>query len=339
MSRKTKISLITAALLVLIGIIIFGGVMIMLNWDFKNLSTTKYVTNEYIISEEFTDIAIDTDTADIELIPYDDELCKIVCFEEKNALHSVYVENGTLCIKVKNNVKWYMRIGINFKTPKISVYLPEKEYRALNVSESTGDIDIPSDFSFKSVEISASTGNISSECKVSDTVKIKLSTGDIKLSGAEAKSIEMSATTGDVTATSITADNISVATSTGAITMERVSCTGNIKFTVSTGKAKISDTTCASLYTKGTTGKVTFKNVIANGSISVERSTGDVSFDACDGAEIFVKTSTGDVTGSFLSDKIFSTNSDTGRIRVPSSASGGRCEVKTDTGNIIIQID
>ena len=50
---------------VLIGCIIFAGVMTMLRWDFSKLSTVKYETNSHEISETFHAISIKTDTADI----------------------------------------------------------------------------------------------------------------------------------------------------------------------------------------------------------------------------------------------------------------------------------
>ena len=80
------------------------------------------------------------------------------------------------------------------------------------------------------------------------------------------------------------------------------------------------------------------KNVIAGEGFSIERSTGDVGFDACDAAAISVKTETDDVTGSLLSSKIFITRTDTGKVDVPTTVSGGVCEIPTDTGHIRISI-
>lgn len=80
------------------------------------------------------------------------------------------------------------------------------------------------------------------------------------------------------------------------------------------------------------------KNVIATEKFSIERSTGDVTFDGADAAEIFVKTDTGDVKGSLLTDKVFITETDTGRVDVPKTTIGGRCEITTDTGDISIEI-
>ena len=95
---------------------------------------------------------------------------------------------------------------------------------------------------------------------------------------------------------------------------------------------------CKNLITRGNTGDVSLENVIATEMFSIERSTGDVRFTDCDAAEICVKTDTGDVTGSFLSDKIFITNTDTGSVNVPKTVIGGKCEITTDTGDIKITI-
>ena len=49
-------------------------------------------------------------------------------------------------------------------------------------------------------------------------------------------------------------------------------------------------------------------------------------------------TDTGEVKGTLRSEKIFFTESDTGKISVPKSVTGGRCEITTDTGDIEIEI-
>ncbi len=56
------------------------------------------------------------------------------------------------------------------------------------------------------------------------------------------------------------------------------------------------------------------------------------------GKELFIKTSTGDVEGSLLADKVFIVNTDTGEVDVPKTTSGGKCEIKTDTGDVEINI-
>ena len=57
------------------------------------------------------------------------------------------------------------------------------------------------------------------------------------------------------------------------------------------------------------------------------------------GVHIMVKTSTGNVKGTLLSDKIFVTDTSTGRVSVPKTTSGGKCEITTSTGDIEIELE
>ena len=109
-------------------------------------------------------------------------------------------------------------------------------------------------------------------------------------------------------------------------------------FRVSTGRVKLVGLACGNLSTDGSTGDVTLKDTVASGAFRIERSTGDVKFDNADAGEINVKTSTGDVTGTLRSEKIFFAESDTGKISVPKSITGGKCEITTETGDIDIEI-
>ena len=128
-------------------------------------------------------------------------------------------------------------------------------------------------------------------------------------------------------------------TSTGRITAKTIVCEGDIKVTVNTGDVKILDSVCKSLFTEGDSGDLFAENLIAKERFVIERDTGDVTLEKCDAAEIYIDTSTGDVWGVLLSDKTFFVETDTGEIEIPRGTSGGRCEIKTGTGDIEIEIE
>ena len=88
MSKATKIWLIVAAALVLLGVIVLGGAFALVKGDIFKLTTHKYETNIYEITEAFDSISINTDTADIVFVSTDEENCKIVCYEEEKMKHS-----------------------------------------------------------------------------------------------------------------------------------------------------------------------------------------------------------------------------------------------------------
>ena len=73
--------------------------------------------------------------------------------------------------------------------------------------------------------------------------------------------------------------------------------------------------------------------------MNIDTDTGDVKLDACDANSIDIETDTGDVMGSLITPKIFDTDTDTGRVSVPQSSEGGFCKIRTDTGDINIEIE
>jgi len=319
MKNGTKTWLITAALLIFIGCLLFTGIMTALKWDFTELSTVNYVTNTYDISEEFDGIYMNTDTAHIELILSDSGECSVECYEDEDARHSVTVKDNALSIELteRNSVSGY--IGINFDSPKITVYLPKEKYETLFIDEATGDIEIPNDFIFKNADISLSTGDVYFSASASDEVKIKTNTGNIY-------------------AEKISAGALDLTVSTGKVSVSSVTCKGDASVSVSTGKTDLTDITCKSVISSGSTGSISMDNVIAEEKFSIERSTGDVIFENCDAANVYIKTNTGDVSGTLLSDKIFIADTGTGSINVPKTTSGGKCEITTSTGDIDISI-
>ncbi len=312
--------LIAATVLVVIGALLFVGVMMVCNWDFTRLSTVKYETTDFEADQNFSKISINTDTADIVFLPSADNICRVFCYEQENRKHSVSIENDTLTVNLIDGRKWYEYIGISFGTPKITVYLSKGQYYALSVQESTGDIEIPVDLKFENIDIQTSTGNVTNLAYASGSVNIKTSTGDICVKNANVENMDLSV-------------------STGRITAENIACKGNVKITVSTGKTNLSDITCKNIFSEGNTGSLSLKNVVATDFLSVERTTGDIKFDGCDAGKIHVKTDTGAVTGSFLTGKVFVTHTDTGKVDTPNTTTGGTCEIYTSTGDIKISLD
>jgi len=317
MKGVAKVWIIIAALLVIVGSAILGCVMSKLKWDFTKLSTAKYETNDYVIDENFKGISITTDTSDIVFLPSEKQETSISCYEEENEKHRVEVREGVLLIERIDTKKWYEYIGINFSSPKITVHLPQGEYGKLFIRSNTGNIEILKDFKFENIDISASTGYIKNYATAQKTIKMNTDTGIIHTENTSAEALDISV-------------------STGTVTVLNTKVERELKIKVSTGKAKLTDIECKTLSSNGSTGDISLTNVVAKESLFIERSTGDVNFEDCDAAKIYVKTDTGDVLGSLLSDKIFITETDTGHVKVPNSVTGGKCEISTDTGDIVI---
>lgn len=299
MIRSGNIWFLAAVILVAVGALIFVGALAAVHFDFTEFSTQKFQTNTYEFNENFENISVDVKTATVIFVPSDEEVCRIECFEEDKLTHSVKIQDGTLMVYTVDNRKWYDHIVISFKTPTVTIYLPEEVYDSLSVVTKTGNIEIPDGFCFETVTITGTTSSITCNASVSKCIELNTTTGNISLGSSETETIELSATTGKVTANDIACNKLTAETSTGQIFLQ---------------------------------------NVIAEESIQAETSTGGVIFEGCDASDIAVKTSTGSVEGTLLSEKIFDVHTATGSIRVPDTTSGGRCEITTGTGNIEISL-
>lgn len=320
MRKSTKILMIVAVSLIAAGLIAFCVAMTAVKWNFLNLMEEKYDMKEYEITESFHGISIMSDTADITFVPTDGTQTKVSCREKTRLTYSVTVEDGALAIHAVDARKWYDHIQLfGSGTQKITVYLPRGEYGALNIKESTGDVTIPSDYRFASVNVTLSTGDVACEASASDSVRIKANTGDVKISGVSAGSLSISTITGEITASSVTV-------------------TGEVTVHVSTGKSRLSDLRCKTLVSKGDAGDLTMNRVIADESFSLKRITGDVTLEECDAAQMEITTNTGDVKGTLLSEKIFLHQSNTGKVSLPESTRGGVCRITTTTGDICFSV-
>jgi len=309
---------VIAASLIMSGLILFTVVMSFNKWDFKEVSTVKYETVTHEIKNEFTSIDIEVKTADVIILPSKDEKTTLDVKQEAKMPFSVEVVDGRLTVKPTNNKKWYDYIGINFGSTRITLYLPEGDYTALNIKGSTSDICVPDNFTFDEIDVSVSTGAVECSASANTSARIKTSTGNITFLGKKAGKLDLTA-------------------STGNIVVKNMSC-GDINLKVSTGKTILECISCASIQSKGTTGKISLERVNATVKMEIERDTGDVTLDRCDAGEIYITTSTGNVKGSLTTDKSFSVHTDTGRTVYPEFTSGGKCKITTDTGDVIIEI-
>ena len=318
MQGMTKKLLIIAACLMAAGVLLFVGASSAPGWDLTRLGTVQYEMNTYAPRGKFDNISINVDTAKIELVSSDDGKCRVDCYEAEKVKLSVTVENETLVIKTVDTRAWYEHIGVYFDNPRMTVYLPQEAYASLSIETATGDVTIPKDFTFERLKIRSNTAGIECLAPISHVV-------------------EMRTDTGDITINDLYTGELHLASNTGSIHVNSVISRGIIDVETDTGYVKLTDIDCAELTAESDTGTITLTNVVALGRFLIETDTGDVRFDNSDAAEISVKTDTGDVTGTLLSEKIFITESNTGRVNVPKSVTGGRCEIETETGDIRIE--
>ncbi len=245
-------------------------------------SETRREELHEIITEDFSDIIIDTVTCDVDIRKSPNSECRLDYTYTPVSDHSEVickVENGTLIFRhvyQSANVRWWdvsrlwkqltdliNNVGIFDGGSHLVVYLPEKEYGELNIDLTTGDLDI--------TEVAAS--NIITD----------LTTGNIKISDIQTAGLEAELTTGN-------------------IALDGISSTGKTVLSVVTGDLSITNSVLNEAEINGTTSDIYVENLEAN--------------------KLKASTVTGDITGKIASDINVQCSVVTGDSSAPSGSRG-----------------
>ena len=318
--NRNKKWIIASLILLAAGALVCGISYAALGFDFGKLNTIEYVTNTYDVNDDFQNINIKADTEKISLVRSDDGTCRVVCVEQEDDPHLIQVTEDTLTIERKKKNSWhFFNFGIVLKTQEITVYLPGDLYKTLSIDADTGDVNIPEDFTFDSIQVTLDTGDVNCRASASADISVRTDTGHIIISD-------------------VTASGMKLSSDTGKMDLTDLDISGSMDIIEGTGKVTMKNVTCKDLVSDGSTGTLILTNVLSDGEFHLERDTGNIEFNGCDAEAVYVKTDTGNVTGTLLSDKVFLADSGTGRIDVPKTIAGGRCEITTDTGDIKISV-
>ena len=358
MRRAKKRALIVALIFMAIGIVLSVMGLSMMKFNIIGAFDMKYTTRIHHVTEDFSSINIDINVADITFIVSPDGKSRVECYENDKRTHTVGIEGGALTIREQRKFNVFDFISFGFSKPRVTLYLSRTDFDTLIINSDTSLIVVPQEFSFNECRIDSRTGDVSYRATTVGALDIKVTTGRLMVSDISPASIKLKSDTGHVTLSSVKATgDIEIKASTGRIYIENVEC-GNLSLKNSTGSKTLTNVKCQNLAINCTTGDTELKNiecqglthesdtgdvdmssVIASGKFDIETSTGRVTLDGCDAANINIETDTGNVKGTLLSEKIFYAESNTGRIKVPHGASGGICEVQTDTGSITFTIE
>lgn len=318
MSKKKK-WIFSGVILLSVGILIAGIAFAIAGADMSKLNSLKLVQNAYEISDDFDNINIEADIENINFALSDDKSCKVLCYEEEDYTHNVSVQNNTLMITKPDRNKWYLNYYFVTETPEITVYLPENYYKSLKIDSDTGDNYIPNEFSFDSISVSLSTGNVTCLASANKNIDIETDTGNISLSD-------------------MNSENVKIISDTGEIEINNANLSGKLYIEEDTGSVKMQNISCNELAWNANTGEIAMTDVIAANDFKLESDTGDIEFNSCDAETIFAESSTGNIYGTLLKEMVIIAESDTGDINIPKTFSGGRCELITDTGDITIEL-
>lgn len=260
MNRKQW--LILAATLIIVGGMLFGGVMMSQKWDFLNLQTTKFETNIHQIQDPYYNISINVNTSDLMILPTEESVTTVECFEQEKIKHTVEVKDHTLIIQVTDTRKWYEHISFSFQSPRITVYLPKITYETVSVTASTADIRIETlsanvcdlslstgdmnltDIQVENIKATASTGDIHLKHVIAaQEFSAQTGTGDIFLEGCDAERLKIKTTTGDVVGWLLSPKVFVAQTNTGDVSVPQSAEGGLCEIRTGTGDIDVDVTT------------------------------------------------------------------------------------------------
>lgn len=318
MNKGIKALIITGSILVGVGLTIAIVGFATNGFKFTGF-VAKYNDRAEEFTEDFNNIKVDEKISNISLVYYGGEKCKVEFHEIEYETHTCEIKDGVLTVTTEDTRNWRtFKFGTN--SAKTTIYLPKTTYINAELKTNTGDITLNSDLSFNSVKANTNTGDITWKANVNESIEFGTNTGDIRVS--------------DITAKSITASG-----DTGNMTIKNTNLSGKFKFDNNTGNIVVDNCQIGSIEGNTTTGDMSFKRTTLTGDLNAHCSTGDVKFVSFDASNIDVATSTGDITGSLKTGKIFTANTSTGKVSVPTSSGSGYAKFKTSTGKINITIE
>ncbi len=296
MKKSTKILLLVAASLVVVGCIV-GGVAFALGGRFEG-DDPRTVTHH--AEGSFDKVAVYIDTPELTVCASADGTAYAVCDESAHVTYELSIADGVLALREQDLRRWYHYIGVNVGYHNVTLYLPADTYASISIKTSSGEIsctDMRLDFGDAS--LSASSGDIKFSSPVSGNLTAVTSSGDIEIANVTPHTLTVTASSGEIEIDHVHSAELSVHTSSG---------------------------------------EVELRDVVADEQLSVKTSSGEINLDRCDSDEMVLSASSGNIRATLLTPKLFDADSDSGRINCPSPEVGGKCTVRTSSGDIRLSV-
>ena len=301
MKKSTKIALIVAGGCIALGIILCALGLVFIEDHIMNINVRRFSQTTHEIEEEIHSISVEEIECDVRILVSSDGTRRVECSDGDRIFSVVKVNDGTLKVKRIDDRRWYEHIGIWWNhTPTLNIYLPEGEYESLDILTVSGDVEIPTSFKFKDVNVKSTSGDISSFCRVTDGLTAESTSGDVTVRGVQGGEAEVTTTSGEI---------------------------------------DISDVDAVALSVKTTSGDIELYRIKLDTMMSVYSVSGDIDIDASDAASLELESTSGDIDAVLLSSKNFITDTVSGDVSVPpSDTNAGRCSVTTTSGDVLIKL-
>ena len=231
----------------------------------------NFETQTLDISEQFQNISVNADSANLFFISSNDESCRVVCEKRKKARFSAKVDNNELQINFL-----FRPSNFSIKNSKITVYLPNTIYNNMIIESDTGDVQIENINVIGDLSIKVDTGDVNIKSCTPSSIKITDDTGNVKIEQASCKTLNIDVGTGHTSLTKTYAsESLNITSDTGNVNFK--DCDSNQIFvTTDTGDIKGNFLTEKIIFARSDTGRIDVPNMTTGGRCELETDTGNI---------------------------------------------------------------
>lgn len=356
MKDGTKIALLVAGILLILGLGAMTGGMGALRFDFKDLGTADPVTRTAEFTEPVTDISMSGVHCETVLKPASDGVCRVVFTGEEKLLFRALAENGKLTVSVEDKRKWYEMIGVFSFSDELTVFLPEREYGSLTAELTSGSLEIPEDFAFSALTAENASGAVKLAASA-DRLNVHTTSGSISVNGVRAKQAEIGSSSGSVRLSEVTAEEtlavqslsglaaldecsareISVSSTSAGIRLSDVDAEESLTVETTSGSIVLEKGSARDISASSTSGGIRLSEADAEDTLTVESISGGIRLDGGQAQKTEITSSSGSVKGTVTGEYLYDVRTSSGSISVPKSGGSRLFRVTTSSGSVRIE--
>lgn len=339
MKHSTKIAIIVASALVVLGMILFGiaaavsGGLLFKGIDAwqEHLPESSYQQMTYsVLASKVQEIDIQAASDDIRIIPGTGQDIVIRYYDKTNTTYSVDLSsNGKLRFQqeLRNGIHNWFHWGFQAFSYDVTVEIPTSYLGGLTINTASSVIEL-SELRLQSCEINTASGDIYAEdITTSGDFRIQTASGEIYLTLLScAGRLDLATTSGDILVRrSEAAQGCQLYTVSGEVGLRGLTANANIRL-------------------QSTSGDHSLEDISTPGLLQLDSVSGEVWLHNLDAQQIQIATTSGDINGSLvgaITDYTIQTDTVSGNVNLPNGLTLGerQLSVRSTSGDIYIQFE
>ena len=307
--------------------------------NFTEKSTFGDTLRTYTAESSICDVAADCGPADFQILPSENNICRVEYTENETVRYAVTTENNVLhiCRADSRTVFSFFKFYRAQRSEPVRVYLPQGAYKSLEVKVTSGDIAVPAGYTFDTASLHGASGDIAC-CAEFGSLSAETASGDIALKNAKCNAAELCAASGDATLENVKlGKNSCIETASGKVQMTNLEA-AELNVETASGKVSLENADCAALHINTASGGVELTHTVSADVMKIGTASGSIRLENCDAASLALDSMSGSVVGTLNTGKAFRAQSRRGKIDIPFDSGTGTCKVSTLSGSIRIKI-